>query len=300
MVIRILNPNPAPTDHRLLLIDYYLLLTTYRLLLTNYRIIRLPLTINNKMHYQRLLTLAITAAEKASEEILKVYHSGDFQSEAKGDKSPLTLADKNAHHSIVTILQSSNLPILSEEGKTIPYEERRDWQYFWMVDPLDGTKEFIKRNDEFTVNIALIHQGIPVLGVVAVPVTGDIYYAAAGEGAFLKRGGKESKLERREPLPTKTGLRVVASRSHMNAETHDFINSLTDAVLVSAGSSLKFMLLAEGKADVYPRYAPTMEWDTAAAHAIVTEVGMLVTEYGSGKVLVYNKENLLNPYFLVR
>lgn len=252
------------------------------------------------MHYQTLLPLAIKAAEKASEEILKVYHSGDFQAEAKGDRSPLTLADKNAHHTIVTILQSYNLPILSEEGKTIPYSERRSWPYFWMVDPLDGTKEFIKRNDEFTVNIALIHRGVPVLGVVAVPVTGDVYYAAAGRGASLNRDGKEIRLPKREPLDLKrAGLRVVASRSHMNPETQKFIDSLTGAVLVSAGSSLKFMLLAEGKADVYPRYAPTMEWDTAAAHAVVSEVGMQVREYGSGKVLVYNKENLLNPYFLV-
>jgi 3'(2'), 5'-bisphosphate nucleotidase len=247
-----------------------------------------------------LLPLAIAAAEKASEEILKVYHSGDFQAEAKGDQSPLTRADKNAHHIIASTLQASNLPILSEEGKTIAYEERRNWDYFWMVDPLDGTKEFIKRNNEFTVNIALIHRGIPVLGVVAIPVSGDVYFSTAGQGAFLKRGGTEVKLPRREPLDlTRSGLRVVASRSHMNAETEDFIKTLTDATLVSAGSSLKFMLLAEGKADVYPRYAPTMEWDTAAAHAIVNETGMQVTEFGSGKPLVYNKESLLNPYFLV-
>ena len=247
-----------------------------------------------------MLSLAISAAEKASAEILKVYHSDDFQAEAKGDASPLTLADKKAHQSIVEILKSSDLPILSEEGKAIPYEERKNWDYFWMVDPLDGTKEFIKRNDEFTVNIALIHRGRPVMGVVAIPVSGDIYYAEEGKGAWLKRGGKEIKLAMREPLDlSRKGLRVVASRSHMNEETKDFIDRLTDAELVTAGSSLKFMLLAEGKADVYPRYAPTMEWDTAAAHAIVQAVGLHVTEYGSGKELVYNKENLLNPYFLV-
>jgi 3'(2'), 5'-bisphosphate nucleotidase len=247
-----------------------------------------------------LLATAINAAEKASEEILKVYHSNDFQAEAKGDASPLTLADRKAHHCIVEILKSSDLPILSEEGKTIPYAERKHWDYFWMVDPLDGTKEFIKRNDEFTVNIALIHKNRPILGVVAVPVSGDVYYASTGEGAWMKRGGKEVKLALRPPLDLKhKGLRVVASRSHMNEETQDFIDSLTDAELVTAGSSLKFMLLAEGKADVYPRYAPTMEWDTAAAHAIVEAVGLHVTEYGTGKELVYNKENLLNPYFLV-
>lgn len=247
-----------------------------------------------------LLSTAITAAEKASEEILKVYHSGDFQPEAKGDASPLTLADKMAHQCIVDILKSTDLPILSEEGNAIPYQERKNWEYFWMVDPLDGTKEFIKRNDEFTVNIALIHQGRPVLGVVAVPVSRDVYYAEEGKGAWLKRGGKEIKLPVRSPLDlSRKGLRVVASRSHMNQETKDFIDNLTDAELVTAGSSLKFMLLAEGKADVYPRYAPTMEWDTAAAHAIVHAVGLHVTEYGTEKELTYNKKNLLNPYFLV-
>ena len=249
----------------------------------------------------RLLEVAIEAATQASSEILKVYHSGDFQAEAKGDNSPLTIADKNAHRAIVDILQKSNIPILSEEGKAIPYETRKNWEYFWMVDPLDGTKEFIKRNDEFTVNIALIHKNSPILGVVAVPVSGDLYYATTGKGAYLKRNGKEIRLATRPPVDlTKKGLRVVASRSHMNPETQTFIDGLTDATLVSAGSSLKFLLLAEGKADVYPRYAPTMEWDTAAAHAIVSETGLKVLEYGSEKPILYNKENLLNPYFLVR
>jgi 3'(2'), 5'-bisphosphate nucleotidase len=253
------------------------------------------------MQIDNLLRLAIRAAEEASKEILEVYRSGDFQAEAKGDKSPLTIADKNAHRSIVSVLKASNIPVLSEEGKEIPYEERKNWQYFWMVDPLDGTKEFIKRNDEFTVNIALIHEGKPILGVVAVPVTGDVYYASAGNGAYLKRNGKEVKLAHRQPVDlSKSGLRVVASRSHMNPETQEFIDKLRESTLVSAGSSLKFMLLAEGKADVYPRYAPTMEWDTAAAHAIVLETGQTVTEYGSDRALTYNKENLLNPYFLVR
>lgn len=253
------------------------------------------------MNYISLLPLAIEAAEKASAEILGVYHSGDFQAEAKGDKSPLTLADRKAHQVIAATLQASGLPILSEEGKAIPFEERRHWDYFWMVDPLDGTKEFIKRNDEFTVNIALIHNGVPVLGVVAVPVAGDVYYATEAGGAYLKRGGQETKLARRGPLDLgRPGLRVVASRSHMNPETEDFIKNLGEATLVSAGSSLKFMLLAEGKADVYPRYAPTMEWDTAAAHAIILETGMQVTQYGTSQPLTYNKENLLNPYFLVK
>lgn len=253
-----------------------------------------------KIDLQALLILAIQAAEEGSREILKVYHSGDFKEEAKGDQSPLTLADKNAHSKISSILEASDLPILSEEGKGVPYTERKSWDYFWMVDPLDGTKEFIKRNGEFTVNIALIHKGVPILGVVAVPVTHEIYYAIAGSGAYMRKGGVDHKLARRGKVNLEQeGLRVVASRSHMNDETRDFINSLRNPDLVSAGSSLKFMLLANGQADVYPRYAPTMEWDTAAAHAIVKETGFDVTQYGTNNPLVYNKENLLNPYFLV-
>jgi 3'(2'), 5'-bisphosphate nucleotidase len=251
-----------------------------------------------------LLPLAIRAAEAACIEILEVYNSNDFQAEAKGDNSPLTLADKKAHDKISTILQTAGLPILSEEGKSIPFDERRGWGYFWMVDPLDGTKEFIKRNGEFTVNIAVIHKGKPILGVVAVPVTGEVFYAAEGEGVWLKTNGKVRKLPKRSPKDlAHRGLRVVASRSHMNEETQLetqlFIDQLKEPSLVSKGSSLKFMLLVEGKADVYPRYAPTMEWDTAAAHAIVNEAGMKVTQMNSDTELVYNKADLLNPYFLV-
>jgi len=249
---------------------------------------------------EALLILAIQAAEEACREILKVYDSGDFREEAKGDKSPLTLADRKAHEKIADILAPAGLPMLSEEGRDIPYSERKDWKYFWMVDPLDGTKEFIKRNGEFTVNIALIHRSAPILGVVAVPVANEIYYSTLGNGAYVRRGGVDHKLPRKSDAGLRQeGLRVVASRSHMNDDTQAFINSLRNPELVSAGSSLKFMLLASGKADVYPRYAPTMEWDTAAAHAIVIETGHQVTEHGKGTPLVYNKENLLNPYFLV-
>jgi 3'(2'), 5'-bisphosphate nucleotidase len=248
-----------------------------------------------------LLNIAIRAAERACTEILEVYHSGDFQTEAKGDQSPLTVADKRAHAVIASILQTSQLPILSEEGKSIPYQQRKDWDYFWMVDPLDGTKEFLKRNGEFTVNIALIHQQQPVLGVVAVPVTGDLFYASQGAGAFVKRDGKIIPLAKREKIDlTKTGIRVVASRSHMSDETNAFIQSLHEPQLVSQGSSLKFMLLAEGKADVYPRFAPTMEWDTAAAHAIVNEVGIEVLQKEGEGPLVYNKTELLNPFFICK
>jgi 3'(2'), 5'-bisphosphate nucleotidase len=253
------------------------------------------------LNLSNLLLTAIQASDEACKVILDVYNSADFQAEAKGDNSPLTLADRKGHAVIAVILDATNLPVLSEEGKNIPYEERKDWEYFWMVDPLDGTKEFIKRNGEFTVNIALIHKGEPILGVVAVPVTGEIFYALRGHGAFVRRNGKDEALPKRRTWEiNQKGLRVVASRSHMNDETQAFIDGLNEPVLVSKGSSLKFILLAESKADVYPRYAPTMEWDTAAAHAVVNETGLKVLEYGKETELQYNKENLLNPYFLVK
>lgn len=245
------------------------------------------------------LTLAISAAEEACKQILIVYNSDDFQAELKGDNSPLTLADKRAHQVISSHLAGTGLPVLSEEGKHTSYEERRHWRTFWMVDPLDGTKEFLKRNDDFTVNIALIQGQSPVLGVVALPVTGEVFYASKGEGAFVKRSGTVTKLEIRPRFDkSKPGARVVASRSHMSEETEGYIKQLNNPALVSKGSSLKFMLLAEGLADVYPRFAPTMEWDTAAAHAIVNEVGLSVYKKDSTQQLLYNKEDLLNPHFI--
>jgi 3'(2'), 5'-bisphosphate nucleotidase len=247
-----------------------------------------------------LLPTALHAAEEASREILLVYNSNDFGAELKGDQSPLTIADKKAHQVIEQILKDTKLPILSEEGKSIPFEIRKHWEYFWMVDPLDGTKEFIKRNGEFTVNIALIHKQTPVLGVVVVPVTGEVYYATQGSGAFRRIKDREEALEKRKSVDlSQKGIRVVASRSHMNDETTAFIEKLQAPELISAGSSLKFILLATGQADVYPRFAPTMEWDTAAAHAIILETGMSVHQ-PDGNSLGYNKENLLNPYFLCR
>lgn len=251
------------------------------------------------MIQKELLPIAIHAAEEASKAIVEVYLSNDFQIERKGDQSPLTIADRKAHQVIAQMLQSTNIPLLSEEGKDIPYDERKHWEYFWLVDPLDGTKEFIKRNGEFTVNIALIKNQIPILGVVVVPVTGEVYYAQQHTGAFLKHNGLEKQLPKRNAVDLRqNGIRVVASRSHMNAETQQFIGRLINPQLVSSGSSLKFMLLASGKADVYPRFAPTMEWDTAAAHALVKELGFTVTEPTTNKELVYNKPDLLNPHFI--
>jgi 3'(2'), 5'-bisphosphate nucleotidase len=252
------------------------------------------------MDLDQLLRVAIHAAELATAEILKIYRSDDFQVEAKHDHSPLTRADKNAHEAIVDVLQQTSIPVLSEEGKTIPYDVRKNWEYLWIVDPLDGTKEFLKRNDEFTVNIALVHQGKPILGVVVTPVAGDLY-CAANDTAFLVRKNNRIPLPVRKPIDFDTSnLRVVASRSHMNDDTQRFIDNLKAPTLVSRGSSLKFMMLAEGAADLYPRYAPTMEWDTAAAHAIMNAVGLKVLNVNTGEELMYNKPDLLNPFFIVR
>ncbi len=248
------------------------------------------------MELNRLLDVAKSAAQEASEAILKVYESDDFDIEAKGDNSPLTRADKVSHQIISAALQETGLPILSEEGREIEYSARSNWDYFWMVDPIDGTKEFIKRNGEFTVNIALIHDQRPILGVVLVPVSGDLYHAVEGQGAF--RNGEPifvNKCEIEDP-----GLRVVASRSHMNDATKSFIEKINDPVIVSRGSSLKLLLVASGEADIYPRFGPTMEWDTAAAHAVVNEAGGTVLNQETQKELMYNKEDLLNPYFLVK
>lgn len=190
--------------------------------------------------------------------------------------------------------------MLSEEGREIPYAERRHWERFWLVDPLDGTKEFVRRNGEFTVNIALIEGQRPVLGVVQVPVTHVLYAGAEGLGAFRRRGSETFALKT-DPLPlTAAGLKVVASRSHQDVETEAFLAGLDRPEVVAMGSSLKFMLLAEGSAQLYPRFGPTREWDTAAAQALLTIAGGRVTLRDSDQPLVYNKPSLLNPAFLAQ
>ena len=248
---------------------------------------------------QNLLAIAKKAALAAGAEILIIYESGDFSIEAKADDSPLTLADKAAHNKIVSYLEATKLPILSEEGRDIPYKERKNWEYFWLVDPLDGTKEFIKKNGEFTVNIALIRHGTPILGVVYPPVLGELYWSVVQKGAFKEFNGELQRLNTTKKSLTESGLRVVASRSHLSPETEEFISELKEPKVVSKGSSLKFLLVASGDADVYPRFGPTMEWDTAAAHAIVMEAGGSVTLEDMVTPLSYNKMNLLNPYFIV-
>jgi len=241
-------------------------------------------------------------AKHAGQEILRIYmDSKDVEIERKSDSSPLTIADKASNEIICQGLENMNpsYPIISEENKQIAYEERKDYEYAWMVDPLDGTKEFIKRNGEFTVNIALIHKNRSIMGVVYVPVEDKCYYAAEGEGAFLiDKDGVVSQLHCNNFKMDDEGIRVVASRSHLNPETEAFMGQLKQPETVAKGSSLKFLVLASGGAELYPRLAPTMEWDTAAAHIILEEAGGSVVQYGTKDPLEYNKENLLNPHFL--
>ncbi|WP_428087126.1 3'(2'),5'-bisphosphate nucleotidase CysQ [Candidatus Thioglobus sp.] len=250
----------------------------------------------NQINIQDIVGIA-----KAAGNVIMQIYSQDFKVEYKQDNSPLTLADKKANDVIEDGLNklSVNFPILSEEGKDVPYEKRRHWEYFWLIDPLDGTKEFVKKNDEFAVNIALIYKDTPVLGVVYAPALDVCYWAKKDKGAF--KNGKR--------LPIKTenqrdSYKVVVSRSHMSDETQVFIDSIDtdkEKELISIGSSLKICLVAEGEADIYPRLGPTMEWDTGAAHAVVREAGFNIKRHNNliSNQHLYNKDNLLNDWFVV-
>ncbi len=252
------------------------------------------------MKLTELIPDLLLIAQKAGDAILEIYHSEDFGTEHKNDDSPLTKADKAANVIICDGLKKLPLiyPIISEENKEIDYQARKLWRRCWLVDPLDGTKEFIKRNGDFTVNIALVEEGEVILGVVGIPVSGELYWAIKGEGAFCVKDGTEQKLESATFQTTDTGLKIVASRSHLNEETQNFINHFNQPELVSRGSALKFLLLAKGEAHVYPRIAPTMEWDTAAAQVILEEAGGQLTVHETGKPMKYNRENLRNPAFI--
>lgn len=243
---------------------------------------------------------------------MKIY-SGNFEVALKSDNSPLTIADENANAVINNLLLKTNIPIISEENKQADYAIRKTWDTCWMVDPLDGTKEFIKRNGEFTVNIALIKKNKPVFGVIYVPVTKTLYYAVVAENKaykiLLEVNSYSDEIFQKEaeilPVPHNApSIKVVASRSHLSQETKDFIDDLQqmgkEVTLVSAGSSLKFCLVAEGKATIYPRFAPTMEWDTAAGHAICKAAGLKVFQTDGDMELQYNKKQFLNPYFIVK
>lgn len=264
-----------------------------------------------------LLLRSIFAAVKAGKAIIDVYGT-DFTVDIKADRSPLTQADRRSHEIIMAALEDTGIPILSEEGREIAYAERASWDPFFLVDPLDGTKEFVKRNGEFTVNIALVEGRIPVMGVIYVPVKDWLYFAGGEMGAY-KIDGAEALFADGEvdlaalmaagqalPVPKGAGrpYTIVGSRSHSNPELEAEIEKRRQAHgevdFISAGSSLKLCLVAEGAADLYPRTGPTMEWDTGAGHAIALLSGAEVVAFDSGQPLKYNKENLLNPWFVVR
>lgn len=256
------------------------------------------------------ISVAIDAAYAAGAAIMKIYESADFGVEMKSDDSPLTLADKAAHVEIVKYLETTSWPILSEEGNQASYEDRSKWDTFWMVDPLDGTKEFIKRNGEFTVNIALIQNGTPVFGVVYSPVLKKMYYGGKALSFSEYSFDKESPIRLMQKmndsvasLVKKKKVKIIASRSHQNRSTTDFISQFYNPEIITMGSSLKFLLLAEGEASIYPRFSPCMEWDTAAAHAVLEGVGGNIYQLDkqqkiTDKPLIYNKIDLQNPYFI--
>jgi 3'(2'), 5'-bisphosphate nucleotidase len=249
--------------------------------------------------FETLLPGVIDLAREAGRAILHIYDEMDPAVEYKRDNSPLTQADMASHHVIVDGLAklTPHWPVLSEESREIPFEQRQAWHRFWLVDPLDGTKEFLKRNGEFTVNIALIEAGKPILGVVYAPAIGKLYYGARGAGAFKDEDGAVAPIRTAVPNPDK--VRVVMSRSHGSGEENlDRFTGGAPCEFVSMGSSLKFCLVADGTADVYPRTGPTMEWDTAAAQCVVEQAGGTVTDL-DGRAMEYNKPVLLNPGFVV-
>ena len=275
------------------------------------------------MDEDRIIT-ALQAAVAAGKAILDVYHS-DFAVTHKADQSPLTEADTRSHGIIVQALQGMEVPVLSEEGKEIPYSRRKNWSTLWIVDPLDGTKEFIKRNGEFTVNVAWVRDGNPKWGVIFVPEKQILYFGGKETGAYRLKTGQEggpvtvpsedvSKVSSLDALIRRCtrleasrgdldAYTIVGSRSHPSEALDAFVEEKRkrhgEVMFISAGSSLKFCLLAEGRAHIYPRLGPTMEWDTAAGHAIAEGAGCTVSVYGRATPLRYNKEDLLNPWFII-
>jgi len=265
------------------------------------------------------LSTSLHIALEAGAAVLEVY-GGDFSVENKPDDSPLTLADQRSHAIIASGLKPLGIPVLSEEGRDIPFQERREWKRLWIVDPLDGTKEFVKRNGEFTVNIALIDKGVPVMGVIFVPVKFALYFGASGMGAYLLEdhgfidsigaGNVRSvddvltgavKLPKKRP--PRSVIKIVGSRSHLTDEVKAFVEKMREkhgeVEFTSAGSSLKICLVAAGEADIYPRLGPTMEWDIAAGQAIAENAGARFYCHGTGRPMVYNREDLVNPWFVV-
>ena len=259
---------------------------------------------------ENYLKIAIEAAIKAGNAILEIYDSGDFSVDMKADDSPLTKADLASNEVIISCLSETGIPVLSEEGRSISYEERKNWDRLWIVDPLDGTNEFIKQNGEFTVNIALIEKGQTILGVVYTPVLKELYYSGTEFGSFKVTGVSvfsKDLHKKGDKLPIQNerfNFTVVASRSHMSSETEEFIRDLElthgEVTLISKGSSLKLCMVAEGTADCYPRFAPTMEWDTAAGQAVCLYAGFDVIDWNTKETMKYNRPELQNNWFLVQ
>lgn len=246
------------------------------------------------------LVAIVDIAVAAGDAIMTVYATDDFEVDVKTDDSPVTAADLASHNVIVAALDklTPTIPVMSEESTTLAWEERKLWQSYWLIDPLDGTKEFIKRNGEFTVNIAFIHQGRAVAGVVYAPVLDKCYFGSLTDGAWLKHAGVEQALVKKS-FENKAVPRVVGSRSHISPGLQSYLEALGEHEMKSVGSSLKFCLLAEGEADIYPRLGLTSEWDTAAAQAVLESAGGKVLQYGSEAALDYNqKSDILNPYFI--
>ena len=253
---------------------------------------------------ESLIQIARKAALEAGKKVIGIYEQDQIAFEIKNDLSPLTAADTAANLLISQKLQETRLPLLSEEGLDIAFEERSGWGLYWLVDPLDGSKEFLKKNGEFTINIALMQDAVPLAGVVYAPCL-NVMYSSSGPGrAYKVKNGVSQRLEVKEPkksiseIMALNTVRVVASRSHLNKETTDFISRFQKTELLSMGSSLKFMLLADDLADIYPRIAPTMEWDTAAAHAILLGVNKNIYDANTGLPLPYNKRDLTNKPFI--
>ena len=259
------------------------------------------------------IRVALGACLEAGRAILDIYSREDVGVEFKDDKSPLTQADRAAHEILMRHLEATGIPVLSEEGKHLPFETRQNWEALWIVDPVDGTKEFIKRNGEFTVNVALVRHGEVECGVVLAPVLGHAYVGHVGEGAWRleasmsENESAEDAWRTRKDLPLDGSedrpFTIVASRSHMSPETEAYVEEARAEhgriELISKGSSLKLCMVAEGAADAYPRFAPTMEWDTAAGQAVCEAAGCQVIDQRTGATMRYNREDLLNAWFLV-
>ena len=249
-------------------------------------------------HFEEALLPVVHKARRA---ILEIYADVDrFNIEYKDDESPLTAADRTSNRIICEALNklSPDIPIISEENREVPYEVRRHYTYCWLVDPIDGTKEFIKRNGEFTINVALVHEGRPILGLVDVPVQDETFVGMLGGGAKVISASGVQSLQCRRFTTEEKGLTIVCSRSHLSDTTREFVNRYKRPHLLARGSALKFTVIAAGDADIYPRLGPTMEWDTAAAQILLEEAGGKMLDFVTRQPLLYNKENLLNPNFI--